>query len=273
MQNQINKIVEKNKRDWNSYSEKYMGYNLSDKMLKPILDSPSNAFNKTTWEQMNKYIPDFKGKKICVPSSGDNHAVFAFALMGAKVTSCDISENQLAAAKKVANQMGIDQSIRFICTDTMRLDEVETEAYDFVYTSNGVHVWLNDLPAMYHNVHRILKPNGIYIMYEIHPFQRPFDDNMKVVKPYDHTGPFEDEYSVNFHWRIQDFLNAILDAGFRFLHIEEIMHEKDYEQPFWKYEDLVNGAIISKEEVDRMYDINNNPAMALPEMICVVGRK
>jgi len=36
---------------------------------------------------------ELKGKKICVPSSGDNHVVFAFALLGAKVTSCDIAEN------------------------------------------------------------------------------------------------------------------------------------------------------------------------------------
>ena len=66
---------------------------------------------------------------------------------------------------------------------------------------------------MYKNISRILKPGGVYIMYELHPFQRPFGENMKVVKPYDSTGPFEDEATVNFAWRIQDIVNPILDAG------------------------------------------------------------
>lgn len=86
-----NNVVEKNKKDWNSYSEKWSAYNHSEKILRPILNDPSKAFHKKTWEIIQKYIPDMRGKRVCVPSSGDNHAVFAFALSGATVTSCDSS--------------------------------------------------------------------------------------------------------------------------------------------------------------------------------------
>lgn len=50
---------------------------------------------------------------------------------------------------------------------------------------------------------------------------RPFDSNLKVIKPYDATGPFEDAETVNFHWRIQDILNAMMDSGINLEHMKE----------------------------------------------------
>jgi hypothetical protein len=106
---------------------------------------------------MGKYIPELRGRKICVPPSGDNHAVFAFAMLGTQVTSCDISENQLANAERVAKQHRWDKSIEFLL--------------------------------------------------------RPFDDHLKVEKPYDRTGPFESEIETTFAWRVMGIMNAMLDSG------------------------------------------------------------
>ncbi len=177
-------------------------------------------------------------------------------------------------ARKIAVREGLSSSIDFVCTDTMKLDGVADAKYDLVYTSNGVHVWLDDLVSMYQNIYRILQPGGINIIYEIHPFMRPFGNDMKVIKPYNAIGPFEDEYTVNFHWRMQDILNAIADAGIRLVHIEEMFDEKNYERPFWvKNEDIIRGIRVSKEEVDKMYDWKENPRMGLPNWLCVVGEK
>ncbi|MDE6838700.1 MAG: class I SAM-dependent methyltransferase [Acutalibacter sp.] len=267
-------IVEKNRQDWEKYSEKYMAFNLSDSVLERLKSRPESAFAPAVWAMLKEYLPELKNQRVCVPSSGDNHAVLAFALMGARVTSCDISQNQLAAAKAAAEKLGLGDRAAFRQEDTMRLDGIEDEAYDLVYTSNGVHVWLNDLPSMYQNIHRILKPGGLYVMYELHPFQRPFGEGLKAVKPYDSTGPFEDETTVNFAWRIQDIVNAMLDAGVRLLHMEEIMPKPDYERPFFvKNEELINGRRPSREEVDEMYNWRKNPAAVLPEIITLAGRR
>lgn len=267
-------IVEKNRLDWEKYSEKYQAFNLSDTILARLKKSPESAFDPAVLAMIGKYMPELRGKRVCVPSSGDNNAVLAFALLGARVTSCDISENQLAAAKTAAEKLGLGERVTFQQEDTMKLSGVPDSEYDFVYTSNGVHVWLNDLPSMYRNVSRVLKPGGVYIMYELHPFQRPFGEGMKVVKPYDMTGPFEDETTVNFAWRIQDIVNPMLDAGISLLHMEEIMPEPDYERPFFVDNDeMVNGRQVSREEVDEMYDWKKNPTAAIPEMIAFAGRK
>lgn len=197
-----------------------------------ILEDPARAFHREVWALMRQYVPSMAGRSVCVPSSGDNLAVFAFALLGAQVTSCDISENQLAHAQAAAERMGISARIRFVCTNTMTLSGLPDRTFDFVYTSNGVHVWIDDLAAMYRSVYRIMRPGAYYLMYDVHPFQRPFDQDARIIKPYDRTGPYEDVYNVNFAWLRADILNAA-GCGLRLSHIAELFAEKDYEAPYW----------------------------------------
>lgn len=270
----LNPIVEKNRASWEDYSAKYLAYNHDMRVLRPILEAPAKAFHPAVWQLLTQYIPDFSDLRICVPSSGDNHAVFAFALLGAKVTSCDISSSQLQGAKSAAEALGLQDNIRFVQADTMTLAPLSDNTFDLVYTSNGVHVWLNDLPAMYRNIHRILKSSGLNILYEIHPFQRPFGPRLTVKQPYDAIGPHEDEFNITFAWRLQDFLNAICKSGLYLLEMAEMFDEKDYDAPFFlKNEDIINGVRASREEVDRMYDWRTNPEMAIPQWMCMVSRK
>ena len=265
-------MSDKNKRSWDLGAAAYSAKFHTDAIIDRIERDPVGAFDKTLWKMLTARLPDLAGKRICVPSSGDNHAVFAFAALGAKVTSCDISENQLANAARVAKARGWD--IAFCPADTMALSGIADGAFDLVYTSNGVHVWIDRLNDMYQNIARILKPGGPYLMYEIHPFQRPFDDNGKVIKPYTETGPFEDEQEINFHWRISDIVNAIAGAGLTIREVQETMPEKDYENPFWiSLEDTLRGVTATREEVDRMYDWRVSPMAALPEMLCIAADK
>lgn len=160
----------------------------------------------------------------------------------------------------------------------MELDNIKSDEYDFVYTSNGVHVWINDLHSMYENIHRIMKKDGIYIMYEIHPFLRPFNgkalDRLEVIKPYDSTGPFESGEEITFTWRIQDIMNAQLNSGLSLCHIEEMYAEKEEEDTFWiSYADKQKGVTATQEAINRMFDYKVNPQAALPNWICISARK
>jgi hypothetical protein len=80
---------------WNKTSDSdwYNSYR-TDEAIHRIRQNPSSAFHPTTFWMLKEFFGDFKGKKILVPSSGDNQAVFAFCLLGAQVTSADISERQ-----------------------------------------------------------------------------------------------------------------------------------------------------------------------------------
>lgn len=247
----MNRITEKNKKDWNLYSSEYIRIRQSDAELDALVKNPHAAFEKSAWNQIEKYCPVINGKKICVPSSGDNHVVFAFALLGAEVFSCDISENQLEASKRSAEKIGVRDKIKFVCTDTMDLHDVPSKFFDLVYTSNGVYVWLNDLSAMFRSIYRVLKEGGIYIGSDVHPFQRPFDGENRIVKSYNAIGPIENEWHINFHWRVQDILNAMIDSGLNLRYIEEMMPELN----------------------DGEKNIDRYPDTALPKWLCSVGKK
>lgn len=267
-------MPDKNQKDWNDNAAKYSAMFHTDKAIRRVLDNPSCAFYPVIWEMISTFFPDLQHKRICVPSSGDNMAVFAFAALGAEVTSCDFAENQLKNAERIARNYGIAGAITFCREDTMRLDGIDSEEYDFVYTSNGVCVWIDDLRGMFRNIRRILNPGGAYIMFEIHPFQRPFDDTAKIIKPYGATGPFEDEYTVNYHWRLSDLLNAQTDAGLTVRKIEEMDAEVNYDDPFWiGLEQKMQGVTATREEIDRMHDWRHNPLAALPNWLGVAATR
>jgi hypothetical protein len=85
-----NAMSNKNKTSWNEGAAAYSALSHNKTIMSRITENPANAFHHTTWEMINKYIPDLCGKKVCVPSSGDNHAVFAFAMLGATATRAEV---------------------------------------------------------------------------------------------------------------------------------------------------------------------------------------
>lgn len=200
---------------------------------------------------------------MLLPSSGDNHAAFAFALMGAQVTSTDISEKQLEHAQKIAGKLNLN--ICFICDDTMQLSNIEDNKFDLVYTSNGTHTWISSLESMYKNIYRVLKPTGLSIMYDVHPFNHPFTgkpwEAPQIRKSYQDTTPY-------CHWRVQDLVNAMTEAQ---LTIKELQELQAVNASFWfSYDELL------KQKPDEIVKINHweyNPMAALPAWISIVAQK
>lgn len=200
---------------------------------------------------------------MLLPSSGDNHAAFAFALLGAEVTSADISEKQLELAQKITDKLHLD--ICFVCDDTTQLANIEDNSFDLVYTSNGTHTWITDVVMMYKNIYRILKPAGLSIMYDIHPFNRPFTGEPwkepKIIKPYEQTMP-------DCHCRVQDLVNAMICAK---LSIKEMEELQAVNASFWfSYGELLKQ---KKEEIEKINSWEYNPMAALPAWICIVAQK
>lgn len=252
------------KDSWNETSDSNWYKSLrSDEKLNELVRDPASAFHPDVYNLITKYIPDFNGKKILLPSSGDNHAAFAFSLLGADVTSVDISERQLENASEVATKLGL--SIRFVCDDTMHLDSIENTRYDLVYTSNGTHAWITDLNSMYSNIGRVLMPSGYSIMYDIHPFNRPFTgvpwEAPEIKKSYF-------DFEEHRHWRVQDLLNAMSSSD---LCIKEVAELQAVNASFWfSYDDLIKQ---KKEDVVEINDWNSNPMAALPAWFSVVAQK
>lgn len=251
-------------KTWDQWSDDWYVSKRTDEIINKIVESPENVFHKKTMEAMKEYFPSLEGINICVPASGDNHAVFAFALMGAKVTSVDISKRQLENAEIIAKRLGL--VIDFVCEDSLDFTKIESDKYDMVYTSNGVNVWIDDLTKMYGNFRRVLKNKGVYILYDVHPFTRPFGNDTKVVnisEKYDDIGPFNEP--DQYHWRIQDFINSLIKTGLRLEQMLELTAEYG---TYWY--DI--GEALPSDAGD-MYNWRKNPLAALPQWILLCSRK
>lgn len=252
------------KDKWNKTSDSDWYESLrTDEKIAELVKNPSSAFHPDVYTLIRKYLPDIKGKTILLPSSGDNHAAFAFALLGARVTSADISERQLENASIIAKKLNLN--IEFVCDDTMQLSNIEDNRYDLVYTSNGTHTWIPDLGVMYHNISRVLKSSGYSIMYDIHPFNRPFTGEAwkepKVCKSYHDVLP-------SCHWRVQDLVNATASAG---LSIKEMAELRAVNASFWySYDELITKNSSELENINRL---ENNPMAALPAWLTIVSQK
>lgn len=256
--------LEQVKDSWNETADSDWYQSLrTDEIIGELTKEPSSAFHPSVYRLINKYMPDLHGKKVLLPSSGDNHAAFAFALSGAEVTSADISEKQLEHAKEIAEKL--DLAICFVCDDTTQLSNIEDNSFDLVYTSNGTHTWIADIAAMYKNIYRVLKPTGFSIMFDIHPFNRPFMGEPwkepQIIKSYEEVMP-------HCHWRVQDFVNAMIGAQ---LTIKEMKELQAVNASFWfSYEELI------KQKKEELVQINNwecNPMAALPAWISIVAQK
>jgi ubiquinone/menaquinone biosynthesis C-methylase UbiE len=116
------------------------------------------------------WLRDVAGKKMAVLDSGDNQVVFALAGMGTAVTSVDISEQQIEVARSRAASLGLQ--VDFVRADVVELSVLGDATFDTVYTGGHVAVWVADLRRYYGEAARILKPEGLLIVNEYHPFRR-----------------------------------------------------------------------------------------------------
>ena len=249
---------------WNRTSDSDWYRSLrTEEQISRLKEDPASAFHPAVYELIRKYCPDLNNLRILLPSSGDNHAAFALAVLGARVTSADISERQLEHAADIAKRLNLE--IEFICDDTMKLSRMPDDAFDVVYTSNGTLSWIDDLDSMNRNIRRVLKPGGCAVLYDMHPFNRPFSGEAfkapGIVKSYQDVFP-------ELHWRIQDIVNSQIRSG---LTVCEMAELPAHDVSFWfAYDELRKK---SSAELEGINDWKKNPLAALPAWLAVVSKK
>ncbi len=186
-------------------------------------------------------LGDIRGKSVCVLGSGDNQAVFAFAGLGAVVTSVDISQKQLDVARQRAETLRA--SVKFVCADVSNLKAIAANSFDIVYTGGHVAVWVSELAKYYAEATRILKSGGLFLINEYHPFRRLWRDaapKLELQYGYFERGPHAHDYTddilvrkpgslrcYEFHWTVSDFMTAVLKAGNEIVAVHEVGDENE----------------------------------------------
>ncbi|MBN1147057.1 MAG: class I SAM-dependent methyltransferase [Anaerolineales bacterium] len=170
----------------------------------------------------------------------------SWARLGARVTGVDFSEQSLALARELAEELGLEAT--FVHSNLYDLRQNLEGQFDIVYTSRGVLVWLRDIAAWAQIIAHYLKPGGVFYVMEMHPFfqvfEEPAEGRLEVSLPYFHSAEptvWDDDYpdyadeeytpqrpSYEWQWPLSDILNALIGAGL------QIQSFHEYERLFFK---------------------------------------
>jgi len=162
----------------------------------------------------------------------------SLARRGARVVGTDLSRAAIDAARELAARAGATGA-SFVQCSNEEAPEVLGRQFDVVLTSVGVLAWLGDLRSWARAVARLLRPGGVFLVYDGHPMmsalQHDREDGSLVLKePYFSTAEparFEDglsyasgaaqEHRVTYQWQhdLAEIVTAVLSAD---LHIEAL---------------------------------------------------
>lgn len=263
----MNDMHEANRRHWDAAADGWRELRDRDGLWRRCPQEPELAFDGSALETIRGALGDLDGRPACVIGSGDNYAAFALAGLGAKVTSVDISDEQLKVAASRADELGLD--IDVVRADAADLAPLRDDAFDLVCSSNGFFVWISEPARVFAEVHRVLRPGGRYVFYDVHPFQRPWKDQarpLEMEKPYWDTGPFEDEnddLTYEFNWTMADLLDPLVESG---LVLRKVI-ESAAPARFWQDSSYGLGGD------DDLLDWRNNPRAGLPAWLTIAAQK
>ncbi|MFB6081688.1 MAG: class I SAM-dependent methyltransferase [Halanaeroarchaeum sp.] len=166
-----------------------------------------------------RLLLDVAGKDVLELGCGGGQCSIALAERGANVTGIDLSEEQLAYARDLADER--DADVEFLQGDVTDLGTFPDDDFDVAFNAY-VFQWVDDLAACFRETHRVLRPDGRFVFSMPHPVYGLVDaETHHVEESYFDTGrqvtPQDDldVDMVTYRHRIGDVHNALVGAGFR----------------------------------------------------------
>lgn len=193
------------------------------------------------------YFDRFEGVSVANICGSCGKKAIPLALLGAKVTIFDISEDNRRYALEVARAANV--AIEFEVCDVLEIDLSRYAGrFDVVFMEGGVLHYFHDIDRFMGIMHALLKPGGTMICSDFHPFNKVTDAlrlgipamsyfSKEIVEGEMAHARFYDEATraafPKCHYRrytVSEILNAIIGAGFTLRRFDE--------HPAWEDEKL-----------------------------------
>lgn len=157
---------EANRRAWDAVVEPHLG--------SPLYSLEAFKRGESSLRSIElEALGDVSGKSLLHLQCHFGKETLSWARLGAEATGVDISEQAIAAARHLGDEIGVPA--RFIVSDLYDLPGHLDGQFDIVFTSYGVINWLPDLQRWASVVHHFVAPGGVFYIAEIHPALQMLD--------------------------------------------------------------------------------------------------
>ena len=119
-------------------------------------------------------LGNVSGKSILHLQCHFGQDTLSLARMGADVVGVDLSDESIAAARNLNDELGLNAE--FVESDVLELIGKIDRQFDMVFSSYGTIGWLPDLDKWAKTIAHHLKPGGKLVFVEFHPVVWMFDD-------------------------------------------------------------------------------------------------
>jgi ubiquinone/menaquinone biosynthesis C-methylase UbiE len=161
-----------------------------------------------------RLLGDVKEKDVVELGCGGGQCSIAFAKKGARVIGVDISERQLAYARKLASKEKVH--VKFIKADIEDLSIIPDGSQDLVFSAYAFQ-YVKNLKEGFDEVYSILKSGGIFVFSLDHPFYWCFPSNMSglnVTHSYYDASSREGDLGREYPRTFSQLFNTLFESGF-----------------------------------------------------------
>ena len=241
-----------NRARWNALVDANVAY------TRPMLDlTPQSARSLLDpLGVMGAETGNMQGKEVLCLASGGGQQSVAFALLGAKVTVFDLSDQQLTRDQAAARHYGLN--IRTVQGDMRDLSAFGEASFDLVYHAYSINFVPHVQPVLA-EVARVIRPHALYRIEWANPFTQLIDpdeawdgtgyslrhaylDGREITELYPTWtiyGDAEDdseskrivESPREFVHALSTMINSLIAHGFIILRSAEFLGEATYAQP------------------------------------------
>jgi len=160
-------------------------------------------------EDQLQLIGDVKGQHVLEIGCGGGQCSIAFARRGAMATGIDISDEQVAFARGLAAEHGVEAA--FLQGSADELSAIADASQEVVFSAFAL-MYVERLDRCFAEVRRVLKPRGLFVFSLDHPFWYCLaEKELRIEFPY-----YDHEYSYDWwqkglesHPRVRQFQRTV----------------------------------------------------------------
>jgi SAM-dependent methyltransferase len=153
--------------------------------------------------QILELMPEVEGKHVLHLQCATGEATAQLVELGALVTAVDVSAEEIEVARERA------PDVAYFHADVQELPlELHRGRFDLAFTGGDVLGSIRDLDPWLAGIVSALKPGGMLLVYDSHPVSAHVD-------PLGHWRDNYFEATDERAWRLEEVVNAVIEAGLR----------------------------------------------------------